>query len=39
MAEHATDTTVEAEALRRAIEQGTIDSHDPASVKEATDGE
>lgn len=33
------DGTVEADALKRAIEQGTIDSQDPASVKEATDGE
>ena len=39
MAEQATDTTVEAEALRKAIERGTIDSQDPSSVKEATDGE
>jgi len=31
--------TIEAEELRRAIEQGTIDSQDPESVKEATDGE
>lgn len=33
------DTTVEADALRKAVDEGSIDSQDPANVEEATDGE